>query len=165
MATDVSLILNYISSQCRRNLDTTFGMKTTPLCSGCLQLGHYYVLCFFTFLMPHLSQQVLSQWDMLADPLPRDLWWLPGNSGTVSAARVQLLLEKLCEERPELLHAAHSHSQPSPMDQWWTQLSLSTKWVVPLGEWVKILYTVRSELKKDGKHPSSHQGQRRRKGR
>lgn len=102
--------------------------------------------------------------------LLRDLWYLTEHLGTVCAASVQVLVWQLqgglCEERPELLHAAYAHSLSAPTDPVMdTTEPLNkaggTSW--RMGE--NTVHTVRSELKRDEKHPCSHQGQRRRKGR
>lgn len=120
--------------------------------------------------MLHLPQQILSQQNMLADSLLRDLWSLTENLGTVCAARVQKLVEQLqgglCEERPELVHAAHSHSLSVPMNPVMDTTEPLNKVDGASGRMREnTVHAVRSELKKGEKHPCSHQGQRRRKGR
>lgn len=67
---------------------------------------------------------------------------------------VEQLQGGLCEERPELLHAAHIHSQSAPLD-----LVIDTTEPVKkvggasgrMGE--NAAHAVRSELKKGEKHP------------
>lgn len=167
MATDVNLILNCFSNQCRRNLDTSFGMKKKASLQWISSVGPLLNSVFLHVL--NAASVTESSFSV------EHVGWFPSQGPLVAYRKfrhciccqcpgaVEQLQGGLCEERPELLHPCCTQSFPVSSNgprnghNWDCQ----KKWRMS----ENTAHAVRSELKKGEKHPWSHQGERRRKGR